>query len=238
MRLDKYLADMRVGTRSELKKAIRKGSVTVDGAPVRDPGFALSGNETVTFNGEIIGYETKEYYMMNKPSGVISASEDKRQETVLDLLDDRRRKDLFPVGRLDKDTVGLLLITNDGEMTHRLLAPKHHVDKTYIARVTGCVTEGDVKAFAEGIRFDTDLVAEPAVLEVLAASEEESEVRVTIHEGKFHQIKKMFLAVDKEVVYLKRISMGPLQLDPDLEEGEYRRLTEDELSALKEVTGL
>ncbi len=238
MRLDKYLADMRVGTRSDLKKAVRKGTVTVDGAVVRDPGFSLSGNETVMYGGRLIHYETEEYYMMNKPAGVISASEDRRQKTVLDLLDGERRKDLFPVGRLDKDTVGLLLITNDGEMAHRLLAPKHHVDKVYYARVSGCVTEEDVRAFAGGLRFDETLVAEPAGLVILQADDEVSEVKVTIHEGKFHQIKKMFLAVGREVLYLKRLSMGPLVLDETLSEGESRRLTDAELAELKRAAGM
>ncbi len=238
MRLDKYLADMRVGTRSDLKKAIRKGTVTVDGAVVRDPGFSLSGNETVMYGDRLIHYETEEYYMMNKPAGVISASEDRRQKTVLDLLDGERRKDLFPVGRLDKDTVGLLLITNDGEMAHRLLAPKHHVDKVYYARVSGCVTEEDVRAFAGGLRFDETLVAEPAGLVILQADDEVSEVKVTIHEGKFHQIKKMFLAVGREVLYLKRLSMGPLVLDETLSEGESRRLTDAELAELKRAAGM
>ena len=171
---------------------------------------------------------------MNKPAGVISASEDPHQKTVLDLMDIQHRKDLFPVGRLDKDTVGLLLITNDGNLAHRLLSPKSHVNKVYYARVTGTVSQSDINAFQDGIRVDDTLTAMPAKLEILSLPKESaedriSEVRVTIREGKFHQIKRMFAALGKEVVYLKRLSMGPLSLDPTLPEGSCRPLTEEEL---------
>ncbi len=234
MRLDKLLSDMNIGTRKEIKTLVRKGEVLVDGVPVKDPGAAVSGNEVIICRGKQVTYSRHEYYMMNKPAGVISASEDPKQETVLDLMPDDRRKDLFPVGRLDKDTVGLLLISNDGDLAHRLLSPKSHVDKVYFARVDGQVTQEDVRLFKEGLLVDESLTALPAELEIRSSTARQSEVLITIREGKFHQIKRMFQAVGKEVTYLKRLSMGPLVLDPDLEEGACRPLTEAELAALKE----
>ena len=231
MRLDKYLADMSIGTRKEIKQMIRGKMVTVDGVPASDPGMAVTEEMEICIQGQPVRYETLEYYLMNKPAGVISASEDPKQETVRDLLDERRRKDLFPVGRLDKDTVGLLLITNDGQLAHRLLAPKSHVDKTYYVKVSGCVDEADVEAFAEGMYVDESLTALPATLKILSSGPV-SEVEVTLQEGKFHQIKRMFAARNKEVLYLKRISMGPLGLG-DLQEGTYRRLTDDEIALLQ-----
>ena len=228
MRLDKYLSDMNVGTRTEIKKAVRQGRVTVDGRTVKDAGLSVSETSSVIYCGKEIVYEIFSYYMLNKPAGVITATEDKRQKTVLDLLPPDRRKDLSPVGRLDKDTEGLLLITNDGALNHRLLAPKHHVDKRYYARIEGVVGEADVRAFAEGIRLSEDLVCMPARLEILSSGQV-SEIEVVIQEGKFHQIKRMFEAVGKRVLYLKRLSMGSLVLDPALSPGEWRRLTEEEL---------
>ncbi len=235
MRLDKYLADMNLGTRKELKTKIKKGSAAVDGITVTDPGFAVSGSEVIRFEGKNIHYREFEYYMLNKPSGVITATEDRHQKTVLDLLDGTQRKDIAPVGRLDKDTVGLLLLTNDGDLNHHLLSPKHHVDKRYFARVSGHVTGEDTSKFAEGLRVDDSLRALPAVLEIKdnTTSPEWSEVEIVIQEGKFHQIKRMFHAVGKEVTYLKRLSMGPLTLDPTLPEGGWRPLTSEELTALK-----
>lgn len=240
MRLDKFLADMNVGTRKEVKTAIRKKRVTVNGEIIRDAALNVTGDEDVRVDGEQILYRPYEYYMMNKPAGVLSTTEDRHRTTVIDLMDARRRKDLFPVGRLDLDTEGLLLITNDGELAHRLLAPKFHVDKTYYAEIEGNVTQEDVRAFAKGLQYDTDLVASPADLELLPSMEEtnvHTRVRVTIREGKFHQIKKMFEAVGKRVLYLKRISMGPLILDDSLEPGEYRPLTEEEMEALRNTAG-
>ena len=249
MRLDKYLADMGVGKRSDIKKNIHAGKVLVAGEIIKDPGFNIpeadavstgnaagnsAGKTEVLYLGEPVQYEAFEYYMLNKPAGVISASEDKHQVTVLDLMKERKRSDLYPVGRLDKDTEGLLLITNDGELTHRLLSPKHHTDKVYFARVSGRVTANDVKRFRHGIRYDEDLTALPAVLTILSSGDV-SEVETTIQEGKFHQIKKMFLALGKEVLYLKRLSMGPVRLDETLAPGEYRRLTVAEINALKEL---
>uniref|UniRef100_I5ARQ0 Pseudouridine synthase n=1 Tax=Eubacterium cellulosolvens (strain ATCC 43171 / JCM 9499 / 6) TaxID=633697 RepID=I5ARQ0_EUBC6 len=255
MRLDKYLSDMNVGTRKELKTKIRKGAATVNGIRITDPGFSIKGDEDVTFDGKPIRYNEYEYYMLNKPAGVITATEDRKQQTVLDLLGKDRRKDLFPVGRLDKNTVGLLLITNDGDLNHKLLSPKKHTDKKYYAKIDGRVTDADVEAFAKGLRIDDELTALPAKLEILSfretatdADREDlltaehpesslssgvSEICVTIHEGKFHQIKRMFHAVEKEVLYLKRLSMGSLVLDPSLPEGSWRPLTEDEIRNLK-----
>ena len=172
--------------------------------------------------------------MMNKPAGVISASDDSREETVVDLIAEQKRKDLFPAGRLDRDTEGLLLITNDGGLAHRLLSPKHHVDKRYYAEVSGTVTEDDVQAFADGLVLPDGLECLPAKLEILRAGAT-SEIEVVIQEGKFHQIKRMFAARGMEVLYLKRLTMGPLVLDDSLEPGEYRRLTEKELQSLKEL---
>ena len=234
IRLDKILADMGCGTRSEVKKEIRKGLVTVDGSVEKDPGRLLKGSESITFRGERLVYEAVVYYMLNKPSGVVSATEDKKQKTVLDLITEGRKKDLFPVGRLDIDTEGLLILTNDGEMAHRLLSPAHHVEKTYFAKVRGRLTEEDVRAFAEGLELSGDFTALPAKLEIGAAGEV-SDALVTICEGQFHQIKRMFLKRGCEVLYLKRLSMGPVILDEKLNPGEYRRLTEEEIRLLEEI---
>ena len=280
MRLDKFLADMGVGSRSDLKKAIRKSLVTVNGAVEKDPGAQVSAEDHICFDGAEIRYAEQQYYMLHKPAGVLSASEDRRQTTVVDLInlnDELVRKDLFPVGRLDKDTEGLLIITNDGPLAHQLLVPKHHIDKTYYAIVTGTITEDDQRAFTRGIRYDEKLTALPATLRVLstgktvadlrrelgftATSErllrtrlagpafigaEEpaditedslvSEVEITIQEGKFHQIKKMVKALPggKEILYLRRITMGALRLDPNLAPGEFRKLRQDEIKILKD----
>lgn len=235
IRLDKYLADMGVGTRTEVKRAISKGRVSVDGACVKKPETKIDTEETtVVFDGQTVGYTKKEYYMLHKPAGVISATEDAREKTVIDLIVSRKRKDLFPVGRLDKDTEGLLLITNDGELAHRLLSPKKHVDKTYYAKVQGIVTQEDVRKFAEGVDIHEEKLTAPAVLEVVKSGEV-SEILLTICEGKFHQVKRMFEAVGKKVIYLKRLSMGPLQLDETLMPGEYRELTEKEKDTLCSV---
>lgn len=232
MRLDKYLADMGIGTRSEVKKLIRQGKVTIDGRQAKTPEEKIDGKEQrVCVDGTPVVYETFEYYMLNKPAGVISATYDKEQKTVLDLIESRKRKDLFPVGRLDKDTEGLLLITNDGNLSHRLLSPKKHVDKLYYAEVEGVVTEDDVTRFANGLYIGEGEYTKPAKLTVLV-SDEISEIELTIQEGKFHQVKRMFEAVGKRVIYLKRLSMGNLQLDETLALGEYRPLSKKELEDL------
>ena len=235
MRLDKYLAEMGVGTRQEVKKQIRQGKAAVNGTVVKAADTKIDETcDEVTISGRNISYVSYEYYMLNKPAGVVSATEDRRDTTVIDLIKEKKRKDLFPVGRLDKDTEGLLLITNDGDLAHRLLAPKKHVDKVYYAKVDGMVTEEDVKRFAEGIDIgaEEEEMTRPAQLDILKSGEE-SEIRLTIHEGKFHQVKRMMAAVETPVVYLKRTAMGPLTLPDDLRKGEYRSLTDEELRKLK-----
>jgi 16S rRNA pseudouridine516 synthase len=232
IRLDKYLADMGVGTRAEVKKYIKQGKVTVDGAVVKSAELKIDQEvQQVMFQGSPIGYEEFEYYMLHKPAGVISATTDSKDKTVVDLISDKKRKDLFPVGRLDKDTEGLLLITNDGDLAHRLLSPKKHVDKVYYAKVDGIVSEEDVKAFREGVSIGQGEIAKPAVLEILKV-DTVSEIKVTIQEGKFHQVKRMFHTIGKEVLYLKRLSMGSLVLDDSLPLGAYRKLTREELEEL------
>lgn len=235
IRLDKYLADMGCGTRQKVKKMIRSGQVSVDDIVERKPEAKVDEKlQKVCLNGRTVGYESLEYYMLNKPGGVISATEDKNCETVVDLIKDKKRKDLFPVGRLDKDTEGLLLITNDGALAHRLLSPKKHVDKCYYAHVSGRVTEKDIKSFENGVNIGTGKEPEitmPGKLEILLSAEV-SKIRLTIQEGKFHQVKRMFQAVGKEVIYLKRERMGTLVLDEKLAPGEYRALTEEELKKL------
>lgn len=232
IRLDKYLAEMGAGTRSEVKKYIRQGSVTVDGVTVKRPEEKVNElTQKVCVNGKQIGYEKFEYYMLNKPKGVVSATTDPKDQTVVELIESRKRKDLFPVGRLDKDTEGLLLITNDGELGHRLLAPKKHVDKVYYAKIDGTVTEETVARFREGLDIGSGEFAKPSSLTIVKSGLI-SEIELTIQEGKFHQVKRMFHAVGMEVLELKRLSMGSLVLDPALKPGEYRRLKEEEVEKL------
>lgn len=232
IRLDKYLADMGIGTRTEVKKYIRQGKVKVDGMTVKSPESKIDeSRQEILYLEKPVHYEEFEYYMLNKPAGVVSAVTDKTEKTVIDLITDKKRKDLFPVGRLDKDTEGLLLVTNDGELAHRLLAPKKHVDKVYYAKVRGAVTEDDVKIFAEGVSIGQGETAKPAYLKILKTGDV-SEIELTIQEGKFHQVKRMFASVDKEVIYLQRLSMGTLVLDSNLPLGAYRPLTKEELDQL------
>lgn len=235
IRLDKYLADMGIGSRTDVKKYIRQGRIKVQEKTVKKPEFKVNlETDEVCFDETCISYKKYEYYMLNKPAGVISATHDEKDRTVLDLITGKTRKDLFPVGRLDKDTEGLLLITNDGELSHKLLSPKHHVDKCYYAKIKGVVTQEDVLLFQRGLNIGTKEHPEftlPGKLEIIK-SDLESEIRLTIQEGKFHQVKRMFQAVGKEVVYLKRLSMGTLRLDENLKKGEYRPLTKEELERL------
>lgn len=232
IRLDKYLADMGCGTRSEVKQALKKGAVSVNDVPVKRPEEKVDTEaDRIVFRGKTVSYLKYEYFMLNKPAGVVSATEDRRDRTVIDLIGDKQRKDLFPVGRLDKDTEGLLLITNDGETAHRLLSPRKHVDKVYYARVKGNVTEEDVRLFAQGIDIGDEKPALPAEL-VILKSGEVSEIELTVREGRFHQVKRMFAAAGKEVVYLKRLRMGTLVLDRNLKPGEYRKLTKEEMDRL------
>lgn len=234
-RLDKILSNLGYGTRKEIKQAVRKGLIEVNGEVAKDNGMQVDPEvDKIFVNGEEIFYRKYIYLMMNKPDGVISATFDNRDETVIDLLEiEHQVFEPFPVGRLDKDTVGLLLLTNDGELNHRLISPKWKVDKVYYAKIDKKVTEDDIKKFKNGITLDDGYTCKEAKLEILEASDSGSEVMITIQEGKFHQVKRMFEAVDKSVVYLKRVEFGTLQLDEDLEEGEYRELTEEEVKILK-----
>lgn len=232
IRLDKYLADMGIGTRTEVKKFIRSGRIQVDGRIEKKPELKVdTATQQITFDNTPVVYQEYEYYMLHKPAGVVSATTDKKEKTVLDLLTVQKRKDLFPVGRLDKDTEGLLLITNDGVLAHRLLAPGKHVDKVYFARVEGTVTEADVLAFSQGLDIGDPELTLPAKLEI-QSSDTISEILLTIQEGRFHQVKRMFEAVGKKVIYLKRLSMGALCLDEDLPKGAFRALTEQEIREL------
>lgn len=234
-RLDKIISNLGFGSRKEIKAAAKKGIIEVDGKIVKDSGLLVDPNTSVIkVNGEEITYRKYIYLIMNKPDGVVSATSDKKDDTVIDLLETEHQIfEPFPVGRLDKDTVGLLLLTNDGDLNHRLIAPKWHVDKVYYAKIDKEVTEEDVVSFKKGITLDDGYKCKEAILEILSASEDGSEIELTIQEGKFHQVKRMFEAVNKNVTYLQRVSFGGLSLDSDLEEGEYRELTDEEVELLK-----
>lgn len=264
LRLDKYLADMGIGTRSEVKQYIRKKQVQINGSYPKGPEQKVNPDEDIViFQGKPVSYVEKEYFMFYKPQGCVSATTDNLHKTVLDYITASSRKDLFPVGRLDIDTEGLLLITNDGALSHNLLAPGKHVPKTYYARVSGKVTEADVLHFSQGVDIGEEKLTLPAELKILscekiekvnqpnaaerpgnfvtdekeqpdsmASNEWISEIELTITEGKFHQVKRMFEAVGKKVCYLKRISMGELKLDETLKPGGCRALTDQELQSL------
>ncbi|HBE9730387.1 TPA: rRNA pseudouridine synthase [Clostridioides difficile] len=234
-RIDKILSNLGYGSRSEIKKYCKQGSVVVNGSEVSNPGTQVdTENDEILFNGEEVIYREYIYLMMNKPNGYISATTDKYDPTVLDLIDlSYLAFEPFPVGRLDKDTEGLLVLTNDGKLSHRVLSPKKHVPKTYYAKIDGVVTEEDVEAFLEGVVLDDGYKTMPSQLNILK-SDDESEIELTIHEGKFHQVKRMFESVGKKVVYLKRLSMGNLKLDESLELGEYRELTDEEVKLIEE----
>lgn len=233
-RLDKIISNLGFGSRKEIKTIARKGLIEVDGKIIKDSGTLIDPEKSIIkVNGEEVYYRKYIYLMMNKPDGVISATTDNREETVIDLLEvEHQVFEPFPIGRLDKDTVGLLLLTNDGELNHRLISPKYHVDKVYYAKIDKRVTEEDIEAFKNGITLDDGYKCKEGKLEILSATDEGSEVKVTIQEGKYHQVKRMFEAVDKKVVYLKRIEFGGLLLDSDLEEGEYRELFDEEIDLL------
>lgn len=229
LRLDKYLADMGIGTRSVIKEYIKKKRITIGDVFASNPATKIdTDKDKVYFDGNLVAYVEYEYYIINKPAGVISATEDPNQSTVLDLINSSR-KDLFPVGRLDKDTEGLLVITNDGMLAHNLLSPKKHVDKKYYLQVEGIIKPDFVQAIADGLVVDEELTAKPGVLEII----NEHEAYLTISEGKFHQVKRMMEALGCTVTYLKRLSMGGLTLPSDLGCGEYRALTETELEILR-----
>ena len=236
MRLDKFLVACAVGSRTEVKNFLKAGRVTVNGKKEKSAKLQIDEKiDEIRFDGQVLEYEEFVYYMMNKPQGIISATEDPKYRTVLDLLDDlARSKEVFPVGRLDIDTHGLLLLTNDGKLAHALLSPKRHVDKTYLAQVKGMMTQEDVETFAKGIPLK-DFTCRPAILELVSIDpgKNQSQIRVTIAEGKFHQVKRMVAYCGKEVVDLQRLTMGTLVLDENLQRGEWRRLSKEELEILR-----
>lgn len=238
IRIDKMLSNVGLGARSQIKIDAKHGCVQINDVVVKDYSKIIdTDKDIVKYKNEVVKYVQFIYLMMNKPAGVVSATEDKYDKTVVDLLDDNDKfYEPFPVGRLDKDTEGLLILTNDGILNHNLLSPKKHVDKVYYAEVEGLVTEEDVKAFTEGIYLiNEDYTTLPAKLEIIEAGQQ-SKCYVTIREGKFHQVKRMFVAVGKEVIYLKRIAMGAINLDETLGLGEYRHLTEEEFKLLEQYS--
>jgi len=234
MRIDKLLSNIGIGTRKEVKKFIKEGLVLVNGNIVKDAGLIINTEtDEILFGGKKLNYKEFIYIMVNKPKGVISATSDPIEKTVIDLLpQELKARNPFPVGRLDKDAEGLILITNDGNLAHKLLSPKKNVIKKYYAEILGFVNESDIKAFIEGIVLEDGYKTLPANLEILSSSDV-SKVYVYIREGKYHQIKRMFESVGKKVIYLKRLAMGSLTLDENLKPGEWRELSEEELSLLK-----
>jgi len=235
LRIDKILSNVGYGSRAEIKVYCKKGLVKVNDKVISNPGTQVdTDTDKIEFNNEVVRYREFVYIMMNKPDGYLSATFDKRDPIVLDLIESSYLAfEPFPVGRLDKDTEGLLVLTNDGKLAHRVLSPKKHVPKTYYAKIDGVVTEKDVKAFEEGVTLDDGYETMPSQLKILESGET-SEIELTIHEGKFHQVKRMFESVGKKVVYLKRLSMGKLKLDETLSLGEYRELTDEEVKLIEE----
>lgn len=235
MRLDKYLADLQVGTRSQVKDYIRKGSVAVNGEIIKKPEYKLDeAKDIVSCAGETLVYQKYQYYMLHKPAGVVTATKDKYEKTVLDLLPDSLGKDLFPVGRLDKDTEGLLLITNDGGLAHNLLSPKKHVEKTYYAECAGSIAQSDILQLEQGVDIGDDALTQPAKVKLIAQEKDCYRLELTITEGRFHQVKRMITAVGGTVMYLKRLSMGTLILDERLPKGSYRELIIQEIEDLRQ----
>ena len=241
IRLDKYLTEMNKGSRSQIKEAAKKGRIQVNGQTEKKTDRKIDPQaDQVLLDGKPVAYHAYEYYMLNKPQGVVSATEDRIHKTVIDLLGGEIRRDLFPVGRLDIDTEGLLLLTNDGELAHQLLSPKKHVDKQYYARVAGTLPPDSKEQIAAGMTLSDGTQVMPGELSILTPvcecgeASSEMEILLTIREGKFHQVKRMFEALGCQVVFLKRLSMGSLRLDESLRPGEFRKLTEEELEGLKE----
>lgn len=234
MRLDKFLAEVGLGSRKEVKQLIKKGHIRVNQKIEKSDKKQIDPEkDQVDYQGEILHYQEFYYYLLHKPAGVVSATEDKHDQTVMDIFSPSDyRSDLFPVGRLDKNTEGLLLITNDGKLAHDLLSPKKHVEKEYFAEVQGVMTAEDQQRFVDGFLLDGERTL-PAELLIDEVTENKSKVRIILHEGKFHQVKRMVKACGKEVTYLKRIRMGKLLLTKELVKGAYRSLTEDELKGLK-----
>lgn len=231
MRLDKYLCDTTSYSRKEAKEFIKKGKVSVNGNIVKDNGFAINEfSDSVLLSGEALKYEKFVYYMLNKPSGYVCANSDNLSKTVFELLGEDNRDDLFTVGRLDKDTVGFLIITNDGDFSHHLMSPKHHVKKTYYVQSKKSLTDNDISLLTDGVEIEAGIITKPASVKILSSNES----LLTISEGMYHEVKRMYKAVDNEVINLKRISIGEVDLDESLSEGSYRRLTEEEIRILKE----
>lgn len=224
---------MEIGSRSQVKNFIKKGQIKVNGQLVKSGDLKIDEeNDNIDYNGQKLLYKKYVYYMLHKPAGVVTATQDNHDKTVMDLLDPSvRKKDLFPVGRLDKDTEGLLMITNDGELAHKLLSPKRHVDKTYLTELAFPIQEQALKALEEGV----DIGEENPTLPAKAVKVSEKSIKLTIHEGKFHQVKRMLKAVDNEVIYLKRLTFGSLILEDTLEAGKYRLLSEYEVRNLRKL---
>lgn len=243
MRLDKLLANVTTGSRKEVRQWIRKRRVTVDEEIVLQPEIKVDPDrQDVCLDGKGIRYQPFEYYMLYKPQGVVSATTDRDKPTVVSLISESCRRDLFPVGRLDIDTEGLLLLTNDGELAHQLLSPRHHVDKTYLVQIQGLLSNEDIQILEQGMDIGDTTLTMPAHVEshqskwnpAMPDVGEYTEVLLTIQEGRYHQVKRMFGALGKPVVSLKRIRMGSLVLDEKLEPGQYRRLTKEEIDRLKQ----
>lgn len=236
MRLDKFLCDMQLGTRSQVREYIRKGAVSVNGETARKPDLKLDENkDIVTYLGKRLVYQELYYYMLHKPAGVVTATKDRREPTVMELLSGASGRELFPVGRLDKDTEGLLLVTNDGELAHNLLSPRKHVAKTYYVECDGEITDDGLRMLESGVDIGDRELTLPARVRLVSQSEHSYTMELTITEGRFHQVKRMVAAVGGSVTYLKRLSMGSLLLDPDLPKGAYRPLTDSEITELKKL---
>ncbi len=234
MRLDRFLANMGYGTRTEIKIALKRCQIKLNGKIVKKPDIHIViGTDQVTFDDLVVNFEPFVYIVMNKPQGAISATVDAREKTVVDLLEDRlKRREVFPVGRLDKDTEGLLVLTDDGNLAHALLSPKKHVPKTYLAHCLGPLTSAQLSHLENGVEIEEGYVTKKAKTELLEQGEV-SKILLTIYEGKFHQVKRMLQGVGSEVTYLKRLSMGALILDESIALGDYRPLTDSELRMLK-----
>lgn len=233
MRLDKMLAQMQIGTRSQVKEYIKKGSVTVNGKVEKKPDIKIDEEkDEVCFMGKSLLFQKFEYYMLHKPAGVVTATKDNHDKTVMDLLSDASGKDLFPVGRLDKDTEGLLLITNDGMLSHRLLSPKKHVEKIYYVECEGILTQDNILQLEHGVDIGDDKLTLPAKVNNVIQSDNIYSLELTITEGRFHQVKRMINAIGGNVIYLKRISFGGLLLDEKLSKGKWRHLNDDEVARL------
>ncbi len=234
MRLDRFITECLPISRKEAKDALKSGRVTYQGKPLKDPSFHVKEEEAeICFDGKVLEYQKFVYYMLYKPLGVVTATEDSHQTTVMDLMQGAAGKNLFPVGRLDKDTDGLLLITNDGKLGHDLLAPGKHVPKTYYATLRDPLSEEDRKRLEEGVDIGDLKVTLPAVCRILSPKE----IHLTVTEGRYHQVRRMLLAVGNEVVTLRRISFGSLKLDERMEPGSFRTLTEEELNRLRKKEG-